>query len=197
MNNTPLPPASSAGEITLLLQKIDGGDAQAADRLLPLVYDELRRLAASRMALESPGLTLQPTALVHEAWLRLGADRQPDWKSRAQFFAAAAEAMRRILIDSARKRLAQRRGGKQEHVDIDKIEIAVGTDDVRMVAVSDALERFALEEPQKAELVKLRYFVGLELREAAEALGISEATAVRWWSYARAWLIEDVAGPNQ
>src|SRR6266498_1796402 len=123
MNDAPLPPDSAAGEITVLLQRIDGGDLQAADRLLPLVYHELRRLAAARMAHESPGLTLQPTALVHEAWIRLGADRQPEWKSRAQFFAAAAEAMRRILIDGARKRLAQRRGGRQEHLNIDDVEV--------------------------------------------------------------------------
>ena len=177
----------------MLPPQTDPGGVQAAERLLPLLYDELRRLAAARMAHEPPGLTLQPTALVHEAWLRLGADRQPEWKSRAQFFAAAAEATRRILIDNARKRLAQRRGGGQLRIDIDEIEIPAGTDDGRMIAVSDALERLACEEPQKAELVKLRYFVGLELHEAAEALGISEATAVRWWSYARAWLIEDVA----
>ena len=185
-------PASAAGEITMVLQQIQAGENQAADRLLPLVYEELRRLAAARMAREALGATLQPTALVHEAWLRLGADQQPDWKSRAQFFAAAAEAMRRILIDAARKRLAQRRGGRQERVNIDEVELPAGIEDAQAVAVSDALERFALEEPQKAELVKLRYFVGMELREAADALGISEATAVRWWAYARAWLIADV-----
>jgi RNA polymerase sigma factor (TIGR02999 family) len=186
-----------AGEITVILERIQRGEEQAADRLLPLVYDELRRLAAARMAREAPGVTLQPTALVHEAWIRLGADHQPDWKSRAQFFAAAAEAMRRILIDAARKRLAQRRGGRQEHVPLEKIEIASGIEDSRIVAVSDALERLALEEPEKAELVKLRFFAGFELREAARALGISEATAVRWWNYARAWLIEEVGDWKQ
>ena len=181
-----------AGEITVILERIQRGEEQAADRLLPLVYDELRRLAAARMAHEAPGVTLQPTALVHEAWIRLGADQQPDWKSRAQFFAAAAEAMRRILIDAARKRLAQRRGGRQEHVPLENLEIATGLEDSRIVAVDDALERFAFEEPEKAELVKLRFFVGFELREAAQALGISDATAVRWWNYARAWLIDEV-----
>ena len=181
-----------AGEITVILERIQRGEEQAADRLLPLVYDELRRLAVARMAHEAPGVTLQPTALVHEAWIRLGADQQPDWKSRAQFFAAAAEAMRRILIDAARKRLAQRRGGRQEHVPLENLEIATGLEDSRIVAVDDALERFAFEEPEKAELVKLRFFVGFELREAAQALGISDATAVRWWNYARAWLIDEV-----
>ena len=181
-----------AGEITAILERVRRGEEQAADRLLPLVYDELRRLAAARMAHEAPDMTLQPTALVHEAWIRLGADQQPDWKSRAQFFAAAAEAMRRILIDAARRRLAQRRGGRQEHVPLEGSEIAIGVEDSRIVAVSDALERFGLEEPEKAELVKLRFFIGFELQEAAQALGISQATAGRWWNYARAWLVEEV-----
>jgi RNA polymerase sigma factor (TIGR02999 family) len=181
-----------AGAFTAILDRVRRGEEQAADRLLPLVYDELRRLAAARMAHETPGMTLQPTALVHEAWIRLGADHQPDWKSRAQFFAAAAEAMRRILIDAARRRLAQRRGGQQEHVPLEGLEIAIGTEDSRIVAVSDALERFGLEEPDKAKLVKLRFFVGFELQEAAQALGISQATAGRWWNFARAWLIEEV-----
>jgi RNA polymerase sigma factor (TIGR02999 family) len=183
----------SAGEITLILQRMESGDLQAAERLLPLVYDELRHLAAARMARESPGHTLQPTALVHEAWLRLGADRQPDWKSRAQFFAAAAEAMRRILIDSARRRLAQRRGGRLEHVDIDEIDLASAGDDARVLRVNDALEKFALDEPEKAELVKLRYFAGLTLEEAAQALGVAEPTARRWWAYARAWLLKEMS----
>jgi RNA polymerase sigma factor (TIGR02999 family) len=184
---------SPAGEITILLQKIDGGDQQAAAKLLPLVYAQLRRLAAARMARESAGHTLQPTALVHEAWLRLGADRQPEWKSRAQFFAAAAEAMRRILIDSARRRLAQRRGGRQERVNIDQIELAAATDDARVLKVNDALEKFALVEPEKAALVKLRYFAGLTLEEASQALNISEPTARRWWVYARACLIKEMS----
>jgi RNA polymerase sigma factor (TIGR02999 family) len=183
----------SAGEITLILQRMESGDRKAAERLLPLVYDELRHLAAARMARESPGHTLQPTALVHEAWLRLGADRQPDWKSRAQFFAAAAEAMRRILIDSARRRLAQRRGGRLEHVNIDDIDLASAADDARVLRVNDALEKFALDEPEKAELVKLRYFAGLTLEEAAQALEIAEPTARRWWAYARAWLLKEMS----
>jgi len=192
MSSTPLPSDSPAGEVTLLLRKIEGGDAQAADKLLPLVYDELRKLAAARMAHERAGHTLQPTALVHEAWLRLGADSQPDWKSRAQFFAAAAEAMRRILIDRARRRLAQRRGGGAERLNIDDIDVAAATDDMRILRVNDALEKFAVDEPEKAELVKLRFFVGLTLKEAAQSLGIAEPTAQRWWAYARAWLLEEL-----
>ena len=184
------------GEITLVLQRIERGDTQAAERLLPLVYDHLRQLAAARMAREAAGHTLQPTALVHEAWLRLGADQQPDWKSRAQFFAAAAEAMRRILIDSARRRLAQRRGGKHEHVNIDDIDLASAGDDSRVLKVNEALEKFAMDEPEKAELVKLRYFAGLTLEEAAKALDIAEPTARRWWAYARAWLIKEMSSPG-
>ncbi|MBM3854204.1 MAG: sigma-70 family RNA polymerase sigma factor [Verrucomicrobia bacterium] len=181
-----------AGEITLVLQRIERGEEPAADRLLPLVYQDLRRLAAARMAAESPGQTLQPTALVHEAWLRLGADRQPAWQNRAQFFAAAAEAMRRILIDRARRRKAQRRGGDRERVNLDDLEVAAAADDARVLQVNEALEKFAVEEPEKAELVKLRYFVGLTLEEAARALEIAEPTARRWWAYARAWLIKEM-----
>jgi RNA polymerase sigma factor (TIGR02999 family) len=184
----------NAGEITLVLRQIEAGDTQAADRLLPLVYNQLRELAAIRMAREPAGQTLQPTALVHEAWLRLGADHQPDWKSRAQFFSAAAEAMRRILIDRARCRLAQRRGGRQERVNLTGIDLAADADDDRVLAVNDALERFAADDPQKAELVKLRYFAGLTLEEAAQSLGVSLPTANRWWAYARAWLIRDMKG---
>jgi RNA polymerase sigma factor (TIGR02999 family) len=184
------------GDITVILQRIERGEEQAAERLLPLVYDQLRKLAAARMAHESAGHTLQPTALVHEAWLRLGGDHQPDWKNRAQFFAAAAEAMRRILIDSARRRLAQRRGGRQEHVNIDDIEVAGAADDARVLRVNDALERFAIDEPEKAELVKLRYFAGLTLEEAAAALNIAEPTARRWWAYSRACLIKEMTSPT-
>jgi RNA polymerase sigma factor (TIGR02999 family) len=184
------------GDITVILPRIERGEEQAAERLLPLVYDQLRKLAAARMAHESAGHTLQPTALVHEAWLRLGGDHQPDWKNRAQFFAAAAEAMRRILIDSARRRLAQRRGGRQEHVNIDDIEVAGAADDARVLRVNDALERFAIDEPEKAELVKLRYFAGLTLEEAAAALNIAEPTARRWWAYSRACLIKEMTSPT-
>lgn len=177
----------------MILQQIERGEEAAAERLLPLVYQELRQLAAARMAREAPGHTLQPTALVHEAWLRLGADVQPDWKSRAQFFAAAAEAMRRILIDRARRRLAQRRGGGAEHVAIDDFDVAAERADARVIRINEVLEKFALEDPQKAELVKLRYFTGLTLAEAAQVLGIAEPTAGRWWAYARAWLTHEMA----
>jgi RNA polymerase sigma factor (TIGR02999 family) len=187
----------NSGEITLILQRIERGDAQAADRLLPLVYEQLRHLAAARMSHEAPGHTLQPTALVHEVWLRLGADHQPDWKSRAQFFAAAAEAMRRILIDRARRRLALRRGGRQVRINIDDIDLAAATDDSRVLKVNDALEKFTLGDPQKAELVKLRYFAGLTLNEVATALNIAEPTARRWWAYSRAWLIAELSGEHR
>ncbi len=194
MSDAPQPPTPASGEITLLLQRAEGGDASAADQILPLVYGELRKLAAAKMARESAGHTLQPTALVHEAWLRLGGETQPSWKSRAQFFSAAAEAMRRILIDSARRRLAQRRGGGQVHVNVDDIEIACGANnDARVLKVNDALEKLALHDPEKAELVKLRFFGGLTLEEAAEALGIAESTARRWWAYARAWLLTEMS----
>lgn len=183
-----------AGEITLVLQRIEHGEEPAADQLLPLVYQDLRRLAAARMAHERTETTLQPTALVHEAWLRLGGDHQPAWESRAQFFAAAAEAMRRILIDRARKRRALRHGGDQVRADageIDQIADLNRSDD-QLLAVHEALDRFAAEDPKKAELVKLRYFAGLTLEEAAQALGVPEGTAKRWWTYSRAWLYREL-----
>ena len=196
MDRLPRFTAVNPGEITVILQRIERGEEQAAERLLPLVYDQLRQLAAARMARESAGHTLQPTALVHEAWIRLGADQQPDWKSRAQFFAAAAEAMRRILIDSARRRLAQRRGGRHEHVNIDEFEVAGAADDARVLKVNDALEKLARVDAEKAELVKLRYFAGMTLEEAASALHIAEPTARRWWAYARAWLLKEMSAPG-
>lgn len=186
-----MPRCVNAGELTQLLRRIEQGEPQAADRLLPLVYDQLRHLAAARLSHEAPGQTLQPTALVHEAWLRLGGDHQPDWKNRAQFFAAAAEAMRRILIDRARRRQAQRRGGRPERVSLDDLELVAEREDARVLAINEALEKFAAEQPQKAELVKLHFFAGLTLEEAALTLNVSLATANRWWAYARAWLIEE------
>ena len=185
------------GEITLLLQRIGSGDEPAADRLLPLVYRDLRRLAAARMAHEAPGQTLQPTALVHEAWLRLGADRQPHWQNQAQFFSAAAEAMRRILVDRARHRQTQRAGNGRPHIDIDRIEVAPAAEDSSILLVNEALEKFAVDEPQKAELVRLRYFVGLTLEEAATVLEIAEPTARRWWAFARAWLLKEIQRPTR
>jgi RNA polymerase sigma factor (TIGR02999 family) len=180
-------------EVTRILDRAQQGDPKAAEELLPLVYEELRKLAAHKMANEAPGQTLQPTALVHEAWLRLvGQDSQAQFANRAHFFAAAAEAMRRILVERARRKLAQRRGAGAEHIGLNGLEVANPTSDDQLLAVNEALDRFAAQDPQKAELVKLRYFVGLKIEEAAELLGISEATAKRWWVYARAWLFEEI-----
>jgi RNA polymerase sigma factor (TIGR02999 family) len=159
---------------------------------LPLVYDELRRLAAQKMARESPGQTLQATALVHEAWLRLGGDQQPAWENRAHFFAAAAEAMRRILIDRARRRKAVRHGADVRRVSLQDLELAAEADDERLLAVHEAVERLAAHDAAKAELVKLRFFAGLTLDQAARVLGFSEATAKRHWAYARAWLYREI-----
>ena len=178
-------------ELTQLLQAVDSGDAKSADQLLPLVYEELRKLAASRMAREAPGQTLQPTALVHEAWLRLAGGAPARFQGRAHFFGAAAEAMRRILIDRARRKAARRHGGGRQRVDIDDIEIAAPARDEELLAINDALDKFAALDASKAELVKLRFFAGLTLEQAAGMLGVSEPTAKRWWAYARAWLFEE------
>lgn len=179
-------------EVTHILQAVAEGNTQAAERLLPLVYDELRKLAAFRMANEPAGLTLQPTALVHEAWLRLGGSEGRPWKGRAHFFAAAAEAMRRILIENARRRKALRHGGGQVRLDIQEVEVAAPAADAQLLAIDEALSRLSALDPKKAELVKLRYFIGLTIEEAAATLDISEATAKRWWEYARAWLFSEV-----
>lgn len=179
-------------EITQLLHAVGRGEAQASEELLPLVYHDLRRHAAVQMARESPGQTLQPTALLHEAWLRVTGASSPLWQNRAHFFGAAAEAMRRILIARARRKSRQRRGSGAAHLDVDELEIAGPAPDDQLLALNDALDRFAALEPQQAELVKLRYFVGLKIEEAAEVLGISEATAKRWWAYARAWLFHEI-----
>ena len=177
-------------EVTRILSAIEQGDPRAAEQLLPLVYDELRKLAAQKLAQEKPGQTLQATALVHEAYLRLVDGEQrgtSDWNSRGHFFAAAAEAMRRILIDGARQKRRPKHGGDRQRVDLDDvISIADRKDD--LLALDEALSRLAAQEPTKAELVKLRYFAGLSLDEAAACLGISRATAKRYWAVARAWL---------
>jgi RNA polymerase sigma factor (TIGR02999 family) len=158
-------------------------------KLLACVYDELRKLAAAKMCREASENTLQPTALVHEAWLRLSTDRGPEFQNQAHFFGAAAEAMRRILIERARRRIAAKRGGGANCLDIDDLEIPSPiADEHRLLAVNDALERFAAIQPRKAELVKLRYFIGLSFEETAAALGIAVPTAKQWWAYARAWL---------
>lgn len=181
-------------QVTPLLQRITAGDPSAAEELLPLVYDELRRLAASRMAREAPGQTLQATALVHEAWLRLGGDNQPAWANRAHFFAAAAEAMRRILVDNARRKHAVRHGGKLQKVSASEtnLDLPAAADDDELLLLNDALEALAAHDARKAELVKQRYFVGLTLEEASAVLGISERTAKRDWVYARTWLFNEV-----
>ena len=173
----------------------DAGTRQTADRILTLVYDELRRLAAAKMAREAAGQTLQPTALVHEAWLRLGADRQPSWANRAQFFAAAAEAMRRILIEQARKRRSIRHGGGLKKISANQTGFDLPMprlSDEQLILLDDALGRLAEQDGRLAELVKLRYFVGLTLEEVAQTMDISERTAKRHWLYARVWLFNQI-----
>ena len=176
-------------DVTRLLSAIDQGDPHAASQLLPLVYDELRRLAAAKLAQEKPGQTLQATALVHEAYLRLvDADAVKRWDSRGHFFAAAAEAMRRILVESARRRRSGKHGGKLRRIDVEQAQSQAGLPADDLLALDDALEQLAREDPVKAELVKLRCFAGLSHQEAAAALGISRATADRYWAYAKSWL---------
>ena len=191
-----------SSEVTRILYAIDHGDPDAAEELLPLVYDELRKLADARLAAEKPGQTLQATALVHEAYLRLigpESDQAPAWDHRGHFFAAAAEAMRRILIDRARARGAVKRGGGRPHLSLDDLPTLVaGTSEERLGHLLDldrALARLESEDEQKAQLVKLRFFAGLTLRQAAELLGISPATADRHWAYARAFLYSDMRQP--
>ena len=179
-------------DVTQVLNAIEQGDPKAADQLLPLVYEELRKLAASKMAREAPGQTLQPTALVHEAWLRLAGNGPSSWDSRAHFFGAAAEAMRRILIDKARRKQALRHGAGKQHLDVQEIEVVAPAEDEQLLAINEALDKLGAVDKPKAELVKLRYFAGLSIEEATGVLGISEATAKRWWAYARAWLYSEI-----
>jgi RNA polymerase sigma factor (TIGR02999 family) len=184
-------------DVTQILSAIQHGDPQAAAKLLPLVYNELRKLAAARLAQEKPGQTLEATALVHEAYLRLvGTDSARLWNSRAHFFGAAAEAMRRILVEAARRRQALRRGGDRKRLDIELLQPAAPhiSDDV--LALDDALNKLTEQDPVKADLVKLRYFAGLTMEQAAEALAISPATAHRYWNYARAWLYQEIVDGN-
>jgi RNA polymerase sigma factor (TIGR02999 family) len=179
-------------DLTVMLQQIEQGDAQAANRLLPLVYDELRRLAAQKMAHEHPGQTLQATALVHEAWLRLGGDQQPAWQNRAHFFGAAAEAMRRILVENARRKKRLKHGGLLERVNADDVDIPSPMPDDDLLAMDEALDRLAEVDSRAAEVVKLCFFVGLTQEQAAEHLGVSVATIERTWSFARAWLFREI-----
>lgn len=170
----------------------DSSQMGTAEELLPLVYEELRRLAASKLARESPGQTLQPTALVHEAWVKLAGNDSRKFHGRTHFFATAAEAMRRILIDTARRKIAARHGGGQVHISADDVEIASPTKEEELLAVHDALDKLAAHNPPMADLVKLRFFVGLTNKECAETLELSEATVERWWAFARAWLFDAI-----
>ena len=180
-------------DVTRILSAIEQGDAQAAEQLLPLVYEELRKLAAQRMAQEKPGQTLQATALVHEAYIRLvNVDKAQHWNSRGHFFAAAAEAMRRILVDNARAKQTEKRGGGRVRRNLDAVDVSIPQDSEKLLALNEALEKLAKTDPQVAELVKLRYFGGLTNREAAEVLGISARSATEYWSYAKAWLLREI-----
>jgi len=182
-------------DFTEVLGRSGQGDSHAAAALLPLVYEELRKLAMARMAQESAGQTLQATALVHEAWLRLVAEGDRTWQNRAQFFAAAAEAMRRILIDRARRKHALKRGAGAERIDLDKVDVALEADAETLLRVNEALDKLAANDSQAAELVKLRFFVGMGYEEAAQTMGISERSAKRCWSFARAWLYRELSRP--
>jgi RNA polymerase sigma factor (TIGR02999 family) len=189
-------------EATRILSAIEQGDAQAADQLLPLVYDELRKLAAQKLAQEKPGQTLEATALVHEAYLRLvDTQKASHWENRRHFFSAAAEAMRRILVENARRKHSQKHGGGWQQHDVDDLQLSQPGLSDDLIALDEALTKLAEQDPIKAELVKLRHFAGMTVKEAAQALGISPTTADRYWAYARAWLHQeitrgDVAPPN-
>lgn len=184
-------------EVTRILTAIEQGDARMAEELLPIVYQELRRLAARRLADEQPGQTLQATALVHEAYIRLVGTEKRDWSSRGHFFAAAAEAMRRILIDTARRKRRFKRGGDRKRVNLDDVDMVAEQPSDDLIALDEALARLADEAPVKADLVKLRYFAGLTIEQAAEMLDISRATADRYWAYARAWLYHEIRKGNE
>jgi len=185
-------------EVTSILSAIEQGDPSAAELLLPLVYEELRKLAAAKLAQEKPGQTLQATALVHEAYLRLVGDghQGESWDSRGHFFAAAAEAMRRIMIDGARAKGRQKRSGDRRRFDIDAIDVAVYASPDQLLAINDTLDKLERDDPPVFELVKLRYFAGLNVDQAAAVLGISPATAYRYWNYARAWLHGELLGQD-
>ena len=181
-------------EVTRILESVQHGDAKAAEELLPLVYAELRQLAAYKMAHSAAGHTLQPTALVHEVWLRLVGSNHPTFENRAHFFAAASEAMRHLLIDNARRKLAHRHGGGLQRVELENVDIALPTDEDHLLAVNDALDRLAARSPIEAEVVKLRFFVGMTAAESAEVLGLSERTVKQYWAYAKTWLFQEIQG---
>jgi RNA polymerase sigma factor (TIGR02999 family) len=186
--------AGDMSDATLMMAAIDAGDPNAAERLLVLVYDELRRLATSKLAQEAPGQTLQPTALVHEAWLRLVGHQHPSFKDRTHFFRASAEAMRHILIDRARRKKTERHGGSYRRVAFEEFELATPSADEQLLVVNEALDKLALEHPVQAELVKLRYFAGLTNEEVSEVLGISVSTVKNYWAFSRAWLLNEIEG---
>jgi len=181
-------------EVTVILDAIQKGDPKAAEELLPLVYEQLRKLAASKLAQQPPNQTLQPTALVHEAYLRLLGDGNRSWQDRRHFFAAAADAMRHLLVDRARHKAALRHGGGWHRVDLDNVVVATKTTDENVLLINEALEKLTAHDPGAAELIKLRFFAGLTFPQAAEVLGLSERTAKRSWAYARAWLFKEIQG---
>jgi RNA polymerase sigma factor (TIGR02999 family) len=184
-------------DVTRILSAIEQGDPHAAEQLLPLVYDELRQLAAQKLAQEKPGQTLQATALVHEAYLRLvDAATAPQWKGRSHFFAAAAQAMRNILVDSARRKGREKHGAGRRRVTLDEALPAPSNDADELLALDEALSRLAEEDPEAARIVQLRYFAGLSVEEAAQALGVSRAHAYRQWTFARAWLLQALSGDD-
>jgi RNA polymerase sigma factor (TIGR02999 family) len=180
-------------DVTRILDRVQQGDPKASEQLLPLVYEELRQLAAVKMAQQPPGQTLQATALVHEAWLKLAGSGTHQWANRKHFFSAAAAAMRHILIDRARQKQRHRHGGGWERVDMGEVELAAPTDDETLLALNDALDQLEQLDPAKAEVVKLRFFVGLSEGEAADVLGVTERTIQRHWAYAQAWLFEHMS----
>jgi RNA polymerase sigma factor (TIGR02999 family) len=179
-------------DVTQILNAIEQGDAQAADKLLPLIYEELRILAAQKLSHEKPGQTLQATALVHEAYIRLVGEEERNWDSRGHFFAAAAEAMRRILIDNARRKLSQKHGGNCQRIALESSNLFTESHSEDLIALDEALTKFAAEDPERADIVKLCYFGGLSIEQAARVLEISRATAYRYWSYARVWLYDEI-----
>jgi RNA polymerase sigma factor (TIGR02999 family) len=184
-------------DLTRLLVRVEHGDPRAAEELLPLVYAELRKLAAQKMAREAPGHTLQPTALVHEAWLRISGNEPSKWNGRDHFFAAAAEAMRRILIENARRKRALRHGGNRQRVEIEKLQIPAELKEDQLIALDEALELLSQQDKVKAQVVKLRFFVGLTNEEIADILGLSAPTAKRYWAYARAWLYREMRNQQE
>jgi RNA polymerase sigma factor (TIGR02999 family) len=179
-------------DVTRILQAVDQGEPHAAEQLLPLVYEELRRLAAHRLAAEPAGQTLQATALVHEAWLRLVRSEDQTWENRAHFFGAAAEAMRRILVENARRKARLKRGGDRERVDLEHLDLAETTPDEKVLLIDEALEQFEKQDPQRARVVVLKFFAGLTNQEVAASLGVTERTVERHWAYARAWLFRAI-----